>query len=226
MRPAHEQLGRECRGERDRVVEPPRHRERFGAQRAPAFARRREVALDGEPGEELAAQHRVLVVERFEGALEVGEEVEVGDAELVPPAPEATTADAEHGPGDADRVTFGAGLVHRAAQRETRVAEATGRAERPPETDEQIGAGLPAPDVIGLDELDRAFVRRDRVLVRELRVQAIRGALAVQHRLERVTRGCRLGEVVRAFGEETRVAFAVELLDRLADAAVQPDAPQ
>ena len=31
-RPAHQQLGRERGGERDRVVEPARHRQRFAAQ--------------------------------------------------------------------------------------------------------------------------------------------------------------------------------------------------
>ena len=106
------------------------------------------------------------------------------------------------------------------------VAEPAGRAQRPTETDEEVGARLPAADVVGVDELERAFVRRDRVLVRELRVEAVGRALAVQDCLQRVARGRGLGEVVRALGEEARVPFAVQLFDRFADAPVQPDAAQ
>ena len=114
------------------------------------------------------------------------------------------------------------------ARRSTRrgVAEPAGRAERPTEPDEQVGARLPAADVVGVDELERALVRRDRVLVGELRVEAVGRPLAVQHGLERVAGGRGLGEVVRALGEEPRVPFAVQLLDRFTDAAVQPDAAQ
>ena len=135
---ADEQLGRERGSERDRIVDAARHLERLGAERARRSRREREVPLDGEPGEQLAPQHRarfvVVVVERLERALQIRDEVEIGDAELVPPSPEPAAADAEHRSRDAHRIAFGAGALHRASQREARVAQPAGRAQRPTET--------------------------------------------------------------------------------------------
>ena len=113
--------GVEAGGERERVAEPARERDRLLRQREPPVGVARVVELEGEPGEQPRAQRRVLGAERAERLLQPRRDVLLDAPELRPAA----------------------GVAERGAAEQRRVAEPCAPS-RPPRANVARASGAPA----------------------------------------------------------------------------------
>ena len=207
-------------GQRRRVADAARERDRLLAERHPPLGLARVVELERQAGEQPSAQRRVLLAERGERLLEHRDDGRVLAAQGRP-----RPSGAERRAGEQQRVVELARDVDRGGERRARLLEPRARlggAER----EQQLAARAVARRARGLARPQRAAVVLGRLLPREPSIGlAPRGERVVDRARGPVDRR-RSGEVARELRQPRAEVVLMAQEDRLADARVQPGAPQ